>query len=59
MSYVFGSVSIWYGIWYLSITELCPGGYYLHTSLNKRSKKNRTEDLAGEVGLSVEFLGDW
>lgn len=35
------------------------GGYYLHTSLNKRSKKDRIEDLAGEVDLSVEFLGDW
>lgn len=35
------------------------GGHYLHTSLNKRSKKTRTEDLASQVGLSVEFLGDW
>jgi hypothetical protein len=35
------------------------GGYYLHTSLNKRSKKDRIKDLAGEVDLSVEFLGDW
>lgn len=35
------------------------GGYYLHTSLNKRSKKDRIDDLANEVGLSPEFLGDW
>lgn len=35
------------------------GGYYLHTSLNKQSKKNRIEDLTKQVGLSVEFLGDW
>ncbi len=35
------------------------GSYYLHTSLNKQSKKNRIEDLAGQVGLSVEFLGSW
>lgn len=34
-------------------------GYYLHTSLNKQSKKDRIEDLAEEVDLSVEFLGDW
>ena len=35
------------------------GGYFLHTSLNRQSKMNRIEDLAGKVGLSVEFLGDW
>lgn len=35
------------------------GGYYLHTSLNKQSKKNRTEDLADQVDVSVEFLGNW
>jgi hypothetical protein len=36
-----------------------PDGYFLHTALNKRSKKNRIADLANQVGLSVEFLGDW
>jgi len=34
-------------------------GYQLHTSLNSRSKKSRTRDLAKQVGLAVEFLGDW
>lgn len=35
------------------------GGYYLHTALNKGGKIKRTEDLAEQVGLTVEFLGDW
>lgn len=35
------------------------GGHYLHTSLNKESKRNRISDLAEEVGQDVEFLGDW
>jgi hypothetical protein len=35
------------------------GGYYLHTSLNKPSKKERTRDLAEKVELSVDFLGKW
>jgi len=34
-------------------------GYYLHTSLGISAKKSRTRDIAGQVGLSVEFLGDW
>jgi len=34
-------------------------GYYLHTSLNVRGKQSRIRDLAEQVGLSVEFLGDW
>lgn len=34
-------------------------GYYLHTSLNTRAKQSRTRDLAKQVGLSIEFLGDW
>lgn len=34
-------------------------GYYLHTSLNTRGKKHRTRDLAEQVGLSVDFSGDW
>jgi hypothetical protein len=34
-------------------------GYYLHTSLNRQGKMTRIEDLAGKVGLSVEFVGDW
>lgn len=34
-------------------------GYYLHTSLNTKGKKNRIRDLAEQVGLSVEFLGEW
>ena len=34
-------------------------GYSLHTSLNIRGKKSRIRDLAKQVGLSVEFLGDW
>jgi predicted type IV restriction endonuclease len=34
-------------------------GYYLHTSLNTRGKKSRIQDLAEQVGLSVEFLGEW
>jgi hypothetical protein len=34
-------------------------GYYLHTSLNTRGKKNRIRDLAEQVELSVEFLGEW
>lgn len=36
-----------------------PGGYYLHTSLNKQAKIKRTKDLAKAVGLSAEFLGRW
>lgn len=35
------------------------GGYYLHTALNKQSKKKRIGDLAEQVGLSTEFLSDW
>lgn len=35
------------------------GGYYLHTALNKPSKKTRIENLATQVDLSVEYLGDW
>lgn len=35
------------------------GGYYLHTSLNKRGKRTRLDDLADHVGLTVEFLGEW
>ncbi len=34
-------------------------GYHLHTSLNVRVKKSRIRDLADQVGLSVEFDGDW
>ncbi|MFD1643225.1 type I restriction enzyme HsdR N-terminal domain-containing protein [Halohasta litorea] len=34
-------------------------GDYLDTSLNLQGKRSRIRDLAGEVGLSVEFLGDW
>jgi hypothetical protein len=34
-------------------------GYHLHTALNTRGKKSRTRDLAEQVGLSVEFLGEW
>lgn len=36
-----------------------PDGFFLHTALNRRTKKNRIEDLANQVGLSVEFFGDW
>lgn len=36
------------------------GGYYLHTSLNSQAKQTRIEDLANQVGVSVdEFLGEW
>jgi hypothetical protein len=34
-------------------------GYYLHTSLNTTGKQNRIRDLAEQVELSVEFLGEW
>jgi hypothetical protein len=34
-------------------------GYHLHTSLNIRGKQSRIRDLAEQVGLSVEFLGEW
>ncbi|WP_240938228.1 type I restriction enzyme HsdR N-terminal domain-containing protein [Haloarcula rubripromontorii] len=34
-------------------------GYHLHTSLNVRGKQSRIRDLAEQVGLSVEFLGEW
>jgi hypothetical protein len=34
-------------------------GDYLHTSLNTRGKKSRIRDLADQVELSVEFLGEW
>lgn len=34
-------------------------GYFLHTSLNTRGKRTRLQDLAEEVGLSVEFLCEW
>ena len=35
------------------------GGYYLYTSLNKKSKKDRIKDLADKVDLEPEFLGNW
>lgn len=34
-------------------------GYHLHTSLNTRGKQTRIRDLAEQVGLSAEFLGEW
>lgn len=34
-------------------------GYYLHTSLNTNEKKKRIRDVADQVDLSVEFLGEW
>jgi len=34
-------------------------GYFLHTSLNTRGKKTRLRDIAENVNLSVEFLGEW
>jgi hypothetical protein len=34
-------------------------GDYLHTSLNTRGKKTRIRDLAEQVEVSVEFLGEW
>jgi hypothetical protein len=34
-------------------------GHYLHTSLNTQGKQTRIRDLAEQVGLSVEFLGEW
>jgi len=34
-------------------------GYFLHTSLNTRGKKTRLRDIADNVDLSVEFLGEW
>jgi hypothetical protein len=34
-------------------------GYFLHTSLNTRGKKTRLRDIAEQVGLFVEFLGEW
>jgi hypothetical protein len=34
-------------------------GHHLHTSLNTRGKKSRIRDLAEQVGLSVEFEGEW
>jgi len=36
-----------------------PDGFFLHTALNKRTKRNRIEDLADRVGLSVNFFGGW
>lgn len=36
-----------------------PDGYYLHTALNERSKKGAIEHLANQVGLDVDFHGDW
>jgi len=34
-------------------------GYHLHTSLNTRGKQTRIQDLAEQIGLSVQFLGEW
>jgi hypothetical protein len=34
-------------------------GYHLHTSLNVQGKQSRIRNLAEQVGLSVEFLGEW
>jgi len=34
-------------------------GCFLHTSLNTRAKKTRLRDIADNVDLSVEFLGEW
>lgn len=34
-------------------------GCYLHTSLNTRMKKERLNDLAEQVGISVDYLGEW
>jgi len=34
-------------------------GFSLHTSLNTQGKQNRIRDLAEQVELSVEFLGEW
>ena len=34
-------------------------GYYLHTSLNTRGKKTRIRDLAEQVGVDVDFIGEW
>jgi len=36
-----------------------PDENYLHTALNRQGKVNRIEDLANQVGLSVDFLGNW
>ncbi|KAA9405945.1 hypothetical protein Har1131_03655 [Haloarcula sp. CBA1131] len=36
-----------------------PTGDYLFTALNKREKMDRIKDLASQVGLRVEFLGEW
>lgn len=35
------------------------GGYYINTSLNKSTKKDRIEDLSEKVGQSPDFLGSW
>lgn len=35
------------------------GGYYLHTKLNSQAKQHRIKDLADQIGLSVDFFGDW
>jgi hypothetical protein len=34
-------------------------GCFLHTSLNTRGKKTRLRDIAENVDLGVEFLGEW
>jgi len=34
-------------------------GYFLHTHLNTAGKKSRVRDLAQQVGLTAEFVGEW
>lgn len=34
-------------------------GVYVFTHMDKKYKKKRIEDLANQVGLEVEFHGDW
>ena len=34
-------------------------GYHVETALNTKGKKSRIVDLVEQIGLSVEFLGDW
>jgi hypothetical protein len=39
--------------------EELPSGVYLYTGMNKQEKQDRIRNLANQVGIDVEFHGDW
>lgn len=39
--------------------EELPSGVYLYTGMNKQEKRDRIQNLADQVGIGVQFHGDW